>query len=271
MKTPAPGFIIPAPYSFEYEEVGDDLRLKARPRENFVRWTLNLLDESEKNIDQLMEKEIGKAKQICSAPGEFRIPGSLYELREQHLVVLPLNVRYAALISAVAGLEWLVRLLDSTRRDNAANFIRWKARASKDADETKMLRQVESVLRDSHPKDPGIQDILKLFAERTGLWKNHPASGVFAHLCDVRNAIVHCGGAVRKSRSPKKLRGVVDRLKRFGFDSVEEYVEVDGEQFIMPLSEGSPEEQIWIARDALRTPVERALGFVMEVREAHFG
>ena len=78
-----------------------------------------------------------------------------------------------------------------------------------------------------------------------------------------------CGGAVKEFKPPEKLREAIDRLD--GFHAVKEEVEVDGEKFLMPLSQDLPEEQIWIERGALNPPIEQALDFIGKIHDAHFG
>ena len=72
------------------------LHYKMRPRVDFICQALNLLDDSEVSIRKMMKSEDGKAEaaQVESIPGVILPPPiSLKALREQHLVVLPLNAR----------------------------------------------------------------------------------------------------------------------------------------------------------------------------------
>ena len=268
MQTPVS---IPAPF-FDDDDDKDRLRFKMQPREDFVRRTLDTLDQSEKNIRQLEKKETAKEEKWANDPKNFLIASRpISVLREEYRVDLPLNARYAALISAMAGLEWLVHSMHATRRDILANFAQYEAdrqggegnaaAAQKFTEMREIIWQARTIRRGR------VEETLQHMAEWANLQENHPALQTFADLCVVRNAIVHCGGAIMEFNNPKKLREAIRRLK--GFSAVEE-VEVDGEEFIMPLAQNLPEEQIWIGRDATRPPVEQTLDFIKEIHSARF-
>ena len=269
MQTPVP---IPAPF-FDDDDDKDRLRFKMQPREDFVRRTLDTLDQSEKNIRQLEKKETDKAEKWANDPKNFLIASRpLSVLREEYRVDLPLNARYAALISAMAGLEWLVRSMHTSHRDILAGFAQYEADRQggegNAAAVQKFTEMREIIWRERTIRWGRIEETLRHMAEWANLRENHPAQKTFADLCVVRNAIVHCGGAVMEFNNPKKLREAIDDLK--GFHATNEEVEVDGEEFIMPLSQDLPEEQIWIERGAVRPPVEQALDFIKEIHSARF-
>ena len=251
------------------DEVKIRLHFKMRPRVAFVRQTLDLLDESERNIEQLMEEEIRKAEE-CGSADEMLDPDPVYALREEYRVGLPLNARYAALISAAAGLEWLVHSLHTAHRDDLAEFIRHEESQKRgDAAAVRRLSETRKIVeRDRKIGWGRVGESLQRMAKRAKPEGEDDASGIFSDLCAARNAVVHCGGVVAEFNDPPMLRAAISRLK--GFRAARE-VGADGETFVMPLSQGLQEEQIWIERDALRPLVERALAFIMKVREANFG
>ena len=129
---------IPPFLPYDEDEVKFQLHLKMRPRVDFVRRTLDILDESEKNIERLMERKICEAEKLAKDPDRFMFIASPppSTLREEYRVALPLNARYAALISAVAGLEWLVQL--PAHRSYRGRFVGIRPireRISKNSDE----------------------------------------------------------------------------------------------------------------------------------------
>ena len=268
MPTPVP---IPTP-PFDDDADKDRLRFKMRPQENFVRRVLDDLDQSEKSIRQMEKKETAKEEKRAKDAKSFLIaPRPLSALREEYRVDLPLNVRYAALISAVAGLEWLIRSMHAAHRDTLAGFAQYEsdrqggegnaAAAQKFTEMREIIWQARTIRRGR------IEETLRHMAELANLRKKHPALKTFANLCVVRNAIVHCGGAIMEFNEPKKLLAAIRGLE--GFFAAEE-VKVDGEEFVMPLAQNLPEEQIWIGRGATRPPVEQALDFIKEIHDARF-
>ena len=260
---------------YDEDEVKFQLHLKMRPRVDFVRRTLDILDESEKNIERLMERKICEAEKLAKDPDRFMFIASPppSTLREEYRVALPLNARYAALISAVAGLEWLVRSLHTAHRDDLSEFVQYEKNKKNSAEDAAAARRFEEtreiVMQDRRIGQGGVEKALRRLAERADRWEGNNAREFFSNLCAVRNAIVHCGGAVKEFKPPEKLREAIDRLD--GFHAVKEEVEVDGEKFLMPLSQDLPEEQIWIERGALNPPIEQALDFIGEIHNAHFG
>ena len=244
-----------------------------KPPVEFVRQVLDSLDasEAEFDMDEWGAEEAAEARardesQWKDAP-EYEMAQrrkiALAELREQYLVVLPLNARYAALISTVAGMEWLVRFLDAAHRRNAVEFVR-KGGGWTEAD-AGGLRNVERLIRES--PNESAAEILGRFAGG----KQSPEWGVFRDLCAVRNAVTHCAGCVGDARKPKPLRAAAERLRGV---HIKRSVEVEGKEkgvpsydFQMPMRR----EQVWIERDALRPLVEQTLRFLEGVHEAHFG
>ena len=229
-----------------------------KPRAAFIRQVLNSLDDSEDEFenegdDAAWEVEWKNAPEYDMAQ---KREIALAELREQYLVVLPLNARYAALISTVAGMEWLVRFLDAAHRRNAVEFVR-KGGGWTEAD-AGGLRNVERLIRES--PDESAAEILARFVGG----KDKPEWGVFRDLCAVRNAVTHCAGCVGLARKPKSLRDAAGRLRGF---SIGRSVEVKGEEILAPMRR----EQVWIERDALRPLIEQTLHFIESVHEAHFG
>lgn len=250
------------------DEVKIRLGLKMRPRVAFVRQTLDLLDESERNIEQLMEEEVRKAEEFGSV-NEMLDPDPVYALREEYRVGLPLNARYAALISAVAGLEWLVHSLHTAHRDDLSEFIRHEeSQKSGDAAAARRLSETRKIVEQDRKIGRGrVGESLKRMAKRAKPGGEDDAGGMFSDLCATRNAVVHCGGAIAEFNDPPMLRAAISRLN--GFHAARE-VGADGETFVMPLSQGPQEEQIWIERDALRPLVGRALDFITKVHRANF-
>ena len=255
-----------------------------RPHVNFVSHALNFLDECERSIDERKKREDKEAEKLAMEnkattesagfPADIRLERrmELLNLREQNQVILPLNARYTALVSAVAGMEWLVRSLHAAHRGGMAEFARneeEKKIGSGESHAARKFAEMRDVVQDWRIRQGGVVDTLKRIAKWANLREEDNAREVFADLCVARNAVVHCGGAVEAFNDPRQLRGALGRLN--GFRAVSEMKAGKagelGVKFMMPLSE----EQIWIERDALRPLAGRALSFILEVHKAHFG
>ena len=210
------------------------------PLMDFIAQALVALDRFESGLQGREKEAIARAKEQREEnpppPEEWVAPEAEEQfLRWQHRVVLPLNARYTALVSAVAGMEWLVVLLHRKHKGEAPEWGR-------------------------------IPKTLKDLAKKGGIWDKESSQSLwedFRALRIVRNAILHCGGVVEDVGNPKEFRDAAKRLKF----CIRSKVEVDGEKEFMPMS-GS---QLWIERDALEEPVKRALDFIEEVHKAHFG
>ena len=247
------------------------LHYKMRPRVDFIRQALNLLDDSEVNIRKMMKSEVGKAEEAQgeSVPSVILPPPiSLKTLREQHLVVLPLNARYAGLISCAAGLEWLVHAMQSARLEDMAELAQNEAEqkdADGNADAARKFREMREVIeQDRRIRTGRVVETLRQMAAAANLPQKGAALQIFSDLCLARNAVVHCGGAAEDFNQPDKLRDAVRRLS--GFEITKE-VKIGKEPLAMPLGEN----QIWIERDALRPLVEKTLDFVLQARGKLFG
>ena len=269
MKPPAS---IPPSSFFDDEDIKYRLRFKIEPRAAFVRRTLDVLDESEKNIRQKEKEETDKAEKRAKDPKNLPVISSpLSVLREEYRVILPLHARYAALISAVAGLEWLVSSLHAAHIEDLTEFAQHEKNSKYrdgDAAANQRFEEMQKIIKRDRKIGRGrVEETLRRMAkEWAQLREKKRGEEIFSDLRVVRHAIVHCGGAVQEFNDPDKLRKAIDRLDKFY--AVAEEVEVDDEKFIMPLSESLPEEQIWIERNALRPLVEQALDFIMQVRAA---
>ena len=139
---------------------------RMRPHVNFVEQTLDFLDESERSIDARKRREKRAAEKLAAAKSagisanlEWEREMELLGMRRQNLGILPMSARYAALVSAVAGMEWLVRMLDSERRLRAADFLRAKAREKENPGAARMMREVGQILsaagKTRKPPPPG--------------------------------------------------------------------------------------------------------------------
>ena len=269
MKDPALA-LIPSPF-FDDEDVKDRLRFKMTPQVDFVRRVLDSLDETEKNIRQKEAEEIDKERKHAEdLKNLLVIPRSLSALHEEYRVGLPLPARYAALTSAVTGLELLVHYLHAADYDLAefAQHRNNRKYGDGDAAANQRSEEVQKIIKRGRNIGQGrVEETLRRMGKEWA--KLQQGAENFSDLRAVRHAIVHCGGAVEKYNKPEKLRKAINRLP--GFHAVEENVEVDGEEFLMPLSQGPPEEQIWIERGALNPPVEQALDFIGKIHDAHFG
>ena len=269
MKDPAPA-LIHSPF-FDDEDVKDRLRFEMAPQVDFVRRTLDSLDETEKNIRQKETEEIDKeGKRAEDLKNLLVISRPPSALREEYRVVLPLQARYAALTSAVTGLELLVHSLHAAGYDLAKFAQHRNSRKYGDGDAAANQRFEEAQKIIKRGRKIGRERIEGALRRMGKEWaKLQQGAENFSDLRAVRHAVVHCGGAVEKFNKPEKLREAINRLP--GFHAVEETVEVDGEEFLMPLSQGPPEEQIWIERGALNPPVKQTLDFIGEIHDAHFG
>ena len=253
---------------FDDEDVKDWLRFEMVPQVDSVRRALDSLDETEKNIRQKETEEIDKEGKHAEYPKNIPvIPRSPFALLEEYRVVLPLHARYTALTSSVIGLELLVHSLHAADYDLAEFAQHRNNRKYGDGDAAANQRFEEIIKQGRKIGRERVEDALRRMGKEWA--KLQQGAENFSDLRTVRHAIVHCGGAVEKFNKPEKLREAINRLP--GFHAVEEKVEVDGEEFLMPLSQGPPQEQIWIERGALNPPVEQALEFIGKIHDAHFG
>ena len=248
MKPPAS---IPPSSFFDDEDIKHRLRFKIEPRAAFIRRTLDVLDEFEKNIRQKEKEETDKAEKRAKNPKNLPVISSpLSVLREEYRVILPLHAAHIEDLTEFAQHEKNSKYRDG---DAAAN---------------QRFEEMQKIIKRDRKIGRGrVEETLRRMAkEWAQLREKKRGEEIFSDLRVVRHAIVHCGGAVQEFNDPDKLRKAIDRLDKFY--AVAEEVEVDDEKFIMPLSESLPEEQIWIERNALRPLVEQALDFIMQVRAA---
>ena len=247
------------------------------PRMDFATQALDVLDKFESGLEGQEREEIAKAEELQKegSPRIIKSHDPDFEkqlLRRTHRVVLPLNARYTALVSAVAGMEWLVALLHKGCRHQADKFI--QAQAKKAGIETvPEFKSAMAIIRSARPGWGRSYETLKDLAKIGGVEDKKSSLEEFRALYVVRHAIVHCGGRVEDVRDSDRnsFRAAVKRLNF----RVLTKVEINGEEFDMPMAGahfwGAESGQLWIGRDALREPVKRALDFINEVHKAYFG
>ena len=241
------------------------------PLMDFVAQALVALDRFESGLQGREKEAIARAKEQREEnpppPEEWVAPEAEEQfLRWQHRVVLPLNARYTALVSAVAGMEWLVTLLYRECMREATKFTQERA-DNANPENAFALKSLGVIIQNVRPEWRRVPETLKNLAQKGGIWgkeSSQPLWEDFRALCIVRNAILHCGGVVKDVRNPKEFRDAAERLKF----CIRSEMEVDGKKESMPLSRSS---QLWIERDALKEPVERARDFIVEVHKAYFG
>ena len=247
------------------------------PRINFVTQALDASDKFESELSKQEQIEIANAKKRREEnpvpPEEWVDPETEdFCLRQWHRVVLPLNARYTALVSAVAGMEWLIMLLHGGCHYEVNKFAQKQAKNA-DAEIAHVFKSMEVIIQTGRSSRGRVSEMLKILADKGGIWEKESSQSLwedFRALHIIRNAIVHCGGRVADVRNCMEFRNAVSRLK---FRTLTK-VEVDGEEFSMPMAGAetwsSESEQLWIERGALREPVERVLDFIRDVHKAYF-